>query len=542
MNHRLASATLALAILTAAAQAELWNTGTGNWSLNTNWTPNTVPDGIGALADLSGPISNTSVITIDATSRTVGTLYFGSSTASAAITLAASGGASLIFNNGLSDAVLTMPNPARGINITAPITLNTTLRLNNNSTFSGGSLSFGGGFSGNGTIINQGSGNHTISFQGTLNGVTLRQNSSTSTSYLGVSGQPSMGGLVVESGILAARNNFTATNGLTLAGGTLILGRDTSLTFTSSPTTVTASSTMQSARHSSTGTGAIHNLGALSIGNQTLTVEPRSSGGPGVTAVTSGTAGFRFGATTLTGINSTFNIVNSAAASASLQLQGVGQTGTSSLTKTGSGTLVLTGASTYTGTTTVTEGTIRLTGTMASSSLAVQGGTFDASTAPSLPSFTNLSGSGSVAPGAKTVVISAGGQLAPGNSPGTLEIQGNLDLSAIADTGGLVFELGNPDSDLVLVTNGGVLNVGTLNFADFTFSPIAGFGLGTYTLFDTGTTILGSIGVDQGTVGGIKAFLSFANGGQDVILTVIPEPASALLMALAALAIHRRRR
>jgi autotransporter-associated beta strand protein len=80
-----------------------------------------------------------------------------------------------------------------------------------------------------------------------------------------------------------------------------------------------------------------------------------------------------------------------------------------SLVKVGAGTLTLTGTNTYTGATTVNAGTLFVNGSIANSAVTVNSGA-------------TLAGIGTV--GATT--INSGGIFAPGTSPGTITVQGNL--------------------------------------------------------------------------------------------------------------------
>jgi autotransporter-associated beta strand protein len=88
---------------------------------------------------------------------------------------------------------------------------------------------------------------------------------------------------------------------------------------------------------------------------------------------------------------------------------GTGSARGGSLVKAGTGTLTLSGANDYTGTTTVNAGALVVTGAIANSAVTVNaGGT--------------LAGTGTV--GATTIM--SGGTFAPGNSLGTMTVQGNL--------------------------------------------------------------------------------------------------------------------
>jgi autotransporter-associated beta strand protein len=123
------------------------------------------------------------------------------------------------------------------------------------------------------------------------------------------------------------------------------------------------------------------------------------------------------------------------------------------LTKLGSGTLILTNASTYTGATTVSNGTLEVDGSLSVSPVTViNGGT--------------LSGNGALG---AAVTVNAGGLLAPGTkaAPSTLTINSNLTLAgslaiaintSLAQSNSMVIVSGiltNSGTGVVTVTNAG---------------------------------------------------------------------------------------
>ncbi|OYX71912.1 MAG: hypothetical protein B7Y95_11960, partial [Rhizobiales bacterium 32-66-11] len=150
------------------------------------------------------------------------------------------------------------------------------------------------------------------------------------------------------------------------------------------------------------------------------------------------------------------------------------------LKKLGANTLTLAGTNTYTGATTVAAGTLVVNGSIAGSAVTVQGGA-------------TLGGIGTV--GSTTVE----GHLAPGNSIGTLHVNGNL---AFDETAVLDFELGAPGasvggglSDRVEVTGGLTLD-GTLNLT--AANDPSQVGLGYYRLMTFGGTLVDR-GLEFGT-------------------------------------------
>jgi hypothetical protein len=132
-------------------------------------------------------------------------------------------------------------------------------------------------------------------------------------------------------------------------------------------------------------------------------------------------------------------------------------------------------------------------------------------------------------------VFNTGSFLSPGSvgTPGTLNLTVTeaLDLSPLAGHGAgrLIFRLGSV-SDSLAVTGGGFsfIGVDTLVWDDFAFTTVSGFGGGTYVLISSADGWFGSVGDLSGEIDGLDATISL--NGNDLVLTVIPEPATVTMM------------
>jgi fibronectin-binding autotransporter adhesin len=113
------------------------------------------------------------------------------------------------------------------------------------------------------------------------------------------------------------------------------------------------------------------------------------------------------------------------------------------IVKTGTGKLTLTGNSTYSATTTVSNGTLQVDGSLGFTTVTVEGGT--------------LSGIGTIG---GPVTVNSGGTLAPGNSVGTLTLSSDLTIA-----GNLAIDVDkslSPSNDVVTVSGALSASSGTI--------------------------------------------------------------------------------
>jgi autotransporter-associated beta strand protein len=252
-------------------------------------------------------------------------------------------------------------------------------------------------------------------------------------------------------------------------------------------------------------------------------------------------------------------------------------TGSTALTKTGSETLTLSGANSYTGNTTISQGTLALgaTGTIANSTNLIVGATGSSGTVLDVSAKTGgftigstqtLSGIGTVDAndGTNKYTVTIEGTHAVGNSPGSQTIDGNLsysgassifewDLNATAtDPGAETANSGTYDQVNVtgdLGGSGAVFKVvlGANTFADAFWDTsktwsnvftVTGSPTNLETIFTTVQWFQGATDMTGSTV----TRGSFSVNGSTLTWSAVPEPTSALVGLLIGAGLLRRRR
>ncbi|MEY3898552.1 MAG: hypothetical protein RLZZ214_4074 [Verrucomicrobiota bacterium] len=371
MNFLVLGALATVAALPAASGASgTWANLGNQWTTTTNWTPNGGPQ-------LTSSTSNTDIATFgnsganfnapDLTSnRTVLGLNFTAG-ANAYTFTTASGKIVDVMGTGITN------------NSTALQTFNVVVQNSNGnglvSSIAGGSLLFSNGYNLTSGVngVSGSSASRTVTFSGagtitvaggiangglaTAGAVTVTSTGATtfsgSNTYDGTTTMNALGGSLSLSG-----DNSGADGLVTITAGTVKLGHANSLGSTVLGTTVAS--------------GAMLDLNGQTIGTEALSLAGTGIGSAGALVNTSGTEASHSGAVTLTA---------DASISGNISLSGGVSGGTNKITKSGSGTLVLSGNNTYTGLTTVNAsgGALTLSGnnSTASGGVTVTDGTLN---------------------------------------------------------------------------------------------------------------------------------------------------------------------
>lgn len=476
--------------ITQAASNSWATTASGNWNDPANWTggvivPGNTSSGATATTDVATfSTSGAKTISLDA-GRTIFGLTFASGAGNMDIgtagnTLFLSSGGAIQSNSGASYQNIFTKLSIVGADATYSITNN-----GNNQIQTYGSIS---GATAGATVLTL-NGSSTSTFN-RINGNILN-GSSTSLA-------------VVKSGngtwSLRASNSFSG--GLTLNAGTLIHGH---------------------ANAFGTGTFTI-NGGAIDGTGLVNTQNNAQSWNGNFAFVGSNTLDLGTGAVTMSATRTVTTTASTLTVGGAIGDSGSGF----GLTKAGAGTLVLGGASTYTGATLVNAGTLIVNGSLASGSAVTVA--------------TTLAGSGTIG-GATT--LNAGSKLSAGSaSAATLTFSNSLNLSAAANnTGAFVFELGTSFDKI----DAGSLIIGTdlISAADFSFSTLTGFGESqSYTLFQSSGVTGSFTSFAVTNIGGSGIDGNVALVGNNIVLTTVPEPSTcaALFLGLSGLLATCRRK
>jgi fibronectin-binding autotransporter adhesin len=598
----------------ALGQSSSWNVDAdGNWTTGSNWLSGTNAAGNGNTGTFANDITATRTVTLDA-NRALGTVVFGDADPSTAASwIIAQGGTSTLSmnNNAGNDATITVNALGTGATatISAPLGANVantptiikdgvgTLVLSNaanpftaNLAITAGTLQVGAdrnlGGTGSGFTANR----ITIS-----NGATLATTAAfTMNANRGITIGTGGGTLNLSGGALTYPARFTGAGqtltttgsaGLILNNGTGIAS-DVNWDFTGSNTRIFFAST------NALGSGSVlvrDNVRLVSTGASTGTVGNAItlSDGGGLTArtaaVTFNNVAFpstgtvilnkddqqTFGLTVSSGASLTGDLTIDTSQQSTnpvgdVTLSGVFSGSSGAIIKAGtgaSGKVILDGANTYGGNTTINTGTLALgaAGSIANSPAVVvaSGATFDVSAVTG--GFTL--GAAQALNGVGTVVgnVAADGTLSPGLSGGvgTLSFGNNLSLGSGSI---LNFGLDGGDStvgggvndliDLTDLTAGDLVLDGGINVTETVAGSFSSVTTGSWRLFNyTGT--LTDNGLSLGTLPSLPSGFQFgidtttANQVNLVVSSAVPEPGTIVTalvgLGLCGVAMARRR-
>jgi fibronectin-binding autotransporter adhesin len=235
----------------------------------------------------------------------------------------------------------------------------------------------------------------------------------------------------------------------------------------------------------------------------------------------------------------------------------IAPTNLDNVTKVGLGTVILAGTNnTYTGTTTVQQGALFVTGKSSGGGsytvengaiLGGPGGTITVNAPVTLQAGASLSVSG-----ANTPFALSAGKL-------TLNVSILDIVQALSNTSPappvLSFALNTPtNSDEVAMGARSLISIGSglLSFNKTSFTPGTGFGVGTYILIDSSSTngIIGTLAPSDmltGKIGDYAGTLEISTdslGNEDLVLNVVPEPSEGtlLIVGISVLAVLYRKK
>ncbi|MEY2526128.1 MAG: large repetitive protein [Verrucomicrobiota bacterium] len=457
MKHRIASLLTTALILSqpilfvgsvAAATNAVWKSvpGSGDWNTGTNWVSGAAPLFPGDTATFN----TSSQLSVSLSSDvSVDTLTFNSGASAFTISVPATisfnfSGPGIVNNSGLVQTI----NNSGNLLFYGAATSAGTATLNNSGPGSG--ISFNDGTAGNATINNSGSGsyiefrttngNATVTNSGPNSGVyfyffnpvsgSAAFNNTNATAFLDCSGSATLvtvgsiagiGNIFLGNGskglVVGTNDADTTFSGLLKdggafggIGGTLTKVGNGTLTL-SNANTYTGPTAINSGKLELTGSL----LSAVTVSGGAFLDISGASSSAGVGSIAGAGSIFLGGKTLITGTDNTNTTF-----SGSIQDGGLFGGSGGNLTKAGGGTLILSGANTYTGSTAINAGRLAVNSSLSSGVSIAHGAT--------------LGGNGSI-----NAAVTSKGEIAPGLSAGQLTINGDMQLRFPSD---LSFEIG----------------------------------------------------------------------------------------------------
>ena len=496
----LAVAGMSMPSAQAANTTDLFTaTGSGaSWSTATNWS-NGLPT---STSDVLFAGTDSASSTITATAFQIGS--FNATRAEAVTNGTSTTTASTLTLGGGSATTDQVPgsNPADLIFVNAVSTLNggTTGALNlvlgQSGQFDAVGTTLGIGTAGTASTLSLGTGTGAAAFTLTLTGELAAPNNGGITINSVVSGtgsiiktgnnQAALGGANTFTGtVTIEQGNLNPSNATALGASTntsaIALGDATSVTNNLSPFLLISGAT-NIARAITVGANNGATTGFYAIGSGNGSSQATYSGAITLNQnlfVTNAGANFNLTGTVTSGGGAQTLIINDTGAQTDSAIISNGA-GTLSLTKVGAGTATLSNAQTYTGATTVNQGTLAVSGSLASASLTVGGGTF---------SYTAASGGTQAFTGGTT--INTGGSVINANAGDT------LNLGAITRSGNGTVNFSTTGTKTTTSTGAnGILGPYAFTGATTTLSYVTG---GTINAYAAGTTTTDATGVTDTT-------------------------------------------
>jgi autotransporter-associated beta strand protein len=131
-----AAAVTCAGLLSSSLHAQTWNQPGGShaWDDPENWSPNEIPNAVGAVANVNNDITSDQTITVPGSTITLGVLNIGDSGEPPAsrFTIGTPGAGTLIFDNGASDAQINASKVLPGVTINDDDIIGANILLNSN--------------------------------------------------------------------------------------------------------------------------------------------------------------------------------------------------------------------------------------------------------------------------------------------------------------------------------------------------------------------------------------------------------------------------